>query len=568
MTSSFTPPTIAVNGTSSLAFTITNPNAGSSLTGVSFTDTLPAGVTVPNASGGVCGGTLTLTAPGGITFTGATIAASSQCLFSVTVTGATAGAKINTTSAVTSNEGGSGSATTATLTVGTSATSTSLVSSKNPSSVGEPVTFTATVSGAGATGTVTFKDGASVLGTGTLGGGLATFVVATLSTGSHSITAVYGGDAAFAGSTSSALAQLVNVPADSIKLRALQIAVTKIVSQTSGAAVSGAVDAAIGEGFSDGGSPITASDNGFHVNFAAEPQQGISDAKQQQVNDAFAALGYAGRDGVTKAPSPRPEPKQWLAWADVRGSNWSTSVQTGDIRGGQINALFGISHKVTPALLVGAFGGYENFDYTSELLAGRLKGEGWTVGGYMGWRIAQDVRFDASVARAGISYDGVAGTAAATFPGQRWIATAALVGMYKTAGFEIEPSARIYAVWEHEDAYTDSLGIAQTERSFSNGRASAGTKVAYPWMCSPGVTLTPYVGFYGDYYFNSDDATLPLTPLLLPTQFLQGWSARVTSGLGVTMAHGARVSVGGEVGGLGSDQFTMWSVRGRASVPF
>src|SRR5207253_2873824 len=69
----------------------------------------------------------------------------------------------------------------------------------------------------------------------------------------------------------------------------------------------------------------------------------------------------------------------------------------------------------------------------------------------------------------------------------------------------------------------------------------------------------PYVGLYADYYFNSDDATLPLVPLLLPTQFVQGWSARVTGGVGVTTAGGARVSLGGEVGGLGSDQYGVWS---------
>jgi hypothetical protein len=34
------------------------------------------------------------------------------------------------------------------------------------------------------------------------------------------------------------------------------------------------------------------------------------------------------------------------------------------------------------------------------------------------------------------------------------------------------------------------------------------------------------------------------------------------------VAGGAKVMVGGEVGGLGSQNFTTWSVRGRASVPF
>jgi len=95
-------------------------------------------------------------------------------------------------------------------------TTTGLTSSVHPWSVfGQPVTFTATVTakspGAGTpTGTVTFEDGSSTLGTGTLNGsGQATFTTSTLAVGSHSITASYGGDATFTGSTSSALTQTV-----------------------------------------------------------------------------------------------------------------------------------------------------------------------------------------------------------------------------------------------------------------------------------------------------------------------------------------------------------------------
>jgi outer membrane autotransporter protein len=179
-----------------------------------------------------------------------------------------------------------------------------------------------------------------------------------------------------------------------------------------------------------------------------------------------------------------------------------------------------------------------------------------------------DLRFDAGLARSGISYDGFAGTASGTFPGQRWLATAALIGTYKTSGLEIEPSLKVYALWEHEDAFTDTLGTLQGERNFSNGRASGGTKVAYPWMWSSTVTVAPYVGLYADYYFTSDSAAVPTAPFLLPTEFLQGWSARVTGGVGLTMAGGARFAVGAEVGGLASDQFTNWSVRGRAEIPF
>ena len=76
----------------------------------------------------------------------------------------------------------------------------SLDVSPNPSMSGQSVTFTASVGGDGyntATGTVTFMDGASTLGTGSLSGGTASFTTSALAVGSHSITAVYGGDANF-----------------------------------------------------------------------------------------------------------------------------------------------------------------------------------------------------------------------------------------------------------------------------------------------------------------------------------------------------------------------------------
>src|SRR5262249_56200527 len=83
----FNPSTIALNATTSLTFTITNPAANvDPLTGVAFSDTLPTGLTVANASATVCGGTLTTTAPTGIALTGATIAVNSQCQVSVTGT--------------------------------------------------------------------------------------------------------------------------------------------------------------------------------------------------------------------------------------------------------------------------------------------------------------------------------------------------------------------------------------------------------------------------------------------------------------------------------------------------
>jgi hypothetical protein len=98
-----------------------------------------------------------------------------------------------------------------TLPVNQAATTTALSSSANPSVVGQPVTFTATVSpnppGAWLTptGTVTFSDGGSPIGTATLdASGTATITTSSLPAGAHTITASYGGDNNFSASTGTA----------------------------------------------------------------------------------------------------------------------------------------------------------------------------------------------------------------------------------------------------------------------------------------------------------------------------------------------------------------------------
>ena len=76
------------------------------------------------------------------------------------------------------------------------------------------MTFTATVTGPGGTptGSVTFYDGASSLGSNALASGTATLSTSALTAGSHSISAVYSGDANYATSTSATLSQLVSAP--------------------------------------------------------------------------------------------------------------------------------------------------------------------------------------------------------------------------------------------------------------------------------------------------------------------------------------------------------------------
>ena len=86
-----------------------------------------------------------------------------------------------------------------------------VASSANPVLVQNAVTFTAIVSSAVSTptGTMTFEDGATVLGSGMLAAGVATFTTSNLTVGTHTITAVYSGDGNFAAATSACLTQTI-----------------------------------------------------------------------------------------------------------------------------------------------------------------------------------------------------------------------------------------------------------------------------------------------------------------------------------------------------------------------
>jgi uncharacterized repeat protein (TIGR01451 family) len=577
VTASITGTSNAINVSSGAAthFTVLAPAAATA--GTAFNFTVTALDTSNNVATGYSGAAHFTSSDGAAVLPANSTLSSGVGTFSATLK--TDGSQtITATDTVTASITGTSNA----INVGHKASSTTLTSSQNPSSGGQPVTFTATVAGSPGTptGTVTFADGATTLATVAMAGGTASFTTSSLTVGVHTMVATYSGDVGFATSTAS-LQQAVNVPVDSLKLRQMQIIGTQLAAQSSGQAISGAIDSAINDGFNDNPALTTPSEGGLHLTFTGEPvekrvltaapQDDVRDfannpfKRQTRVDDAFSALGYAPR--YNKAPPPSPTtngPRVWTGWVDVRGVFWDRNSIGADIRGNQINAIAGVTARITPNFLVGVLGGYEHLDATSQVLTGQLKGGGWTAGTYLGWKFAPHLRLDAGLAGTLLDYQGTAGTAAGTFSGNRWLASGGVTGTYDVARFVVEPSARIYALWEHDSAYTDSLGTLQTARNFSTGRASGGVKIATPIAWTSSAVVTPYAGLYGDYYFSKDDEG---AVLVAPIPLVQGWSARVVSGLSVTFDGKAQISIGGELGGLGSD-YTIWSVRSRASIPF
>jgi hypothetical protein len=163
---------------------------------------------------------------GTVTFMDATTTLATVALSSGTASYSTA--KLTTAAhSITATYNGSGSYVTSaanlTQIVSQDATTTDVASSLNPSTYGQAVTFTATVTasspgGGVPSGMVTFYDGQTSIGAGTLSKGKATLKTSSLPAGVDSITAVYGGDTNFVTSTITAPTQTVNQDATTTRL--------------------------------------------------------------------------------------------------------------------------------------------------------------------------------------------------------------------------------------------------------------------------------------------------------------------------------------------------------------
>jgi RHS repeat-associated protein len=100
----------------------------------------------------------------------------------------------------------------ASLTVNKAATTTTLAVPATTLTVNQTVTLTASVSGASPGGSVSFQDGATVIGSAPLNAGKASLSISFQQAGSHSLTAVYAGDSNYEASTSAARTVIVNSP--------------------------------------------------------------------------------------------------------------------------------------------------------------------------------------------------------------------------------------------------------------------------------------------------------------------------------------------------------------------
>ena len=222
-TDQYIPSTGSFNWSTRLA-TFKFPSCGANL--VATTTTLSASPAGGSTYGNTVQLTATVTGSGGtptgtVTFNDGNSALGSALLNSggaaILSTSALSATSHQLTATYSGDTSYSGSTSTALLYPVSKAGTTTNVSSSSPTiNQGQSVTFTATVSSnttGTPTGSVTFLDNGSSIGTAGLSNGKATLTTSTLSAGTHPITAQYNGDSNFIGSTSPGINQTVNAVA-------------------------------------------------------------------------------------------------------------------------------------------------------------------------------------------------------------------------------------------------------------------------------------------------------------------------------------------------------------------
>jgi len=209
-------------------------------------------------------------------------------------------------------------------------TSTTLVSSPNPSTAGQSVTFTATVtSGAGVpAGSVTFAEGATVWASNESvdGTGHASFSTTTLTAGSHTLTATFTGAAGWGNSsgTNSAAPHLVNTTATTVTFTSIAAHDGYVLESTETSSLGGSIDANTGNS-----SALRIGDDKSDRQYRS-----VLSFDTSAIPDGATIISVTLRLRRGTVSGTSPFTTHGTAWVDVQsgGLSASTALQTADFQ--------------------------------------------------------------------------------------------------------------------------------------------------------------------------------------------------------------------------------------------
>lgn len=332
---------------------------------------------------------------------------------------------------------------------------------------------------------------------------------------------------------------------------------TSVITHQS-AALGGAVFEQIGASFSKTRSasaqnPLKFAAASGAVTDWSDPQQ-MSDAtptaSSARASD-FAQLDYAKSVGAAS----------WNLWAKARYDN-SDDERT-NISGSTFSLQGGADYRLEEDIIVGVLVGYANSDFDTRTSGtdGRFAADSYTVGSYVGAKYWDRVRVDVLGALTFSNYENTVGTTQGEFDALRVTLGAQVLGRWEEGNFFIEPGVHVLYAHETQDAYTDSTGTDQDKEIVRSGSVSVGPKIGFIQQCTDIGSVTTWGAVRGEYYFsNEDGATTSVLSDLL--------AAKLAGGVDVALLNNMRLSVQGDISGLGANEYNAFGGSVAVFMPF
>jgi hypothetical protein len=494
-------------------------------------------------------------------------------------------------------------------------TTTSLTSSLDPSLVGQPVTLTATVAPASATGTVTFKtDAATLCGAAPLANGIATCATTFAASGAYSVIAVYDGDATRGASASSALLQTVN------DQRVETVAaIGTFISRRNDLIAANAPDAggqierlvemgdfegSVGSaGSRPGESGVSstpgatrvlsqlwqafgASAGGFAGASAPSPGQmalRLASAVTGPVRVSgnvdgatrFAAAtslrqvrGYEAAQNAGRGSAPsRPTP--FDVWIDGQYASFRDDRTSADLDGHFRLVSIGSDYVLNRRFLVGGMVQFDTMRQRSLAQASLVSGHGWMAGPYATLRLA-DKLFWQGRAAWGRSTNDVSpfDTYTEHFGSTRWLLSSTLAGRLDVQRWLVRPAVSVVYVEDVARSYTDTFGVVIPQVRSGLGQAKVGPQVDRRYQISRRLALEPRAGLQLITTFGETTAAGGLGQIDGANAGPTGTRGRSEIGVNLITVSGLGIDLSGSYDGIGAGDYSALSGRVMVRVPF
>jgi outer membrane autotransporter protein len=138
-----------------------------------------------------------------------------------------------------------------------------------------------------------------------------------------------------------------------------------------------------------------------------------------------------------------------------------------------------------------------------------------------------------------------------------------LAGNWVYDAWRITPSAELAYVTENQDAFTNSAGTVVASQDVSLGRLQFGPEVGYRFAHTADTFIEPFAAIKGVWDFDNPNVAIIDGFVVGPGDF---WG-RLEGGLNVTTADGVLVRGLASWDGVGSSDYSGYTLQGIVNVP-